>query len=225
MEWRMPWGPLDLTMAPDAVDELMRVHEVGVIIAPKPQVLTTGSPSPAWKIETDADKTGTAGVVAEDAEGRTGVTAALHTVSRASEVTVDGRQGTVVTKHEVTDSAFIHVPDLSPPKRGIGLTGPLTRLAPAEGEEVGFVGAASGRKRTTLVGWNATILTPESSLRNNKCLTVPDTEEGDSGAALVDSRDHILGFASHRSVPGAISEFSAWVWAHHVLRNHGLTIV
>ena len=225
MQWRMPWGPLDMTMAPDAVDELMRVHEVGVVITPKPQILNTGCPSPAWTIETNADKPGTVGAIVTDRNGRIGVTAALHTVSRASEVRVDGRQGAVVTRDEATDSAFVHVPKLVPPKKRVGLNGPLTRVAPAEGEEVGFDGSASGGKRTTLVGWQPTILTPESSLRNNRCLTTPDTEAGDSGAGLVDSRNQILGFASHRSAPGAVSEFSAWVWAHHVLRNHGLTLV
>jgi hypothetical protein len=225
MQWRMPWGPLDLTMAPDGVDELMRVHEVGVVIAPKPQVLNTGCPSPAWTIDTDEDRPGTAGAIVTDGDGRIGVTAALHTVSRASEVRVDGREGAVVTKDEATDSAFVHVPKLAPPRRRLGLGGALTRVAPAEGEEVRFDGAASGAKATTLVGWQPTILTPESSLRNNKCLTTPDTEAGDSGAGLIDSRDHILAFASHRSVPGAVSEFSAWVWAHHTFRNHGLTLV
>lgn len=224
MQWRMPWGPLDLTMAPDAVDELMRVHEVGVVIAPKPQIVTTGAPSPAWSVETDMDKVGTAGAIVEDEEGRVGVTTAMHTVSRAGEVKVGGREGIVVSKHEVTDSAFIHVPHLPRAKEQMGLGGALTRMAPAEGEEVGFDGAASGKRPTTLIGWNPTILTPESSLKNNRCLTVPDTEGGDSGAALVDSRDQLLGFASHRSAPGAISEFSAWVWAHHVLRIHGLTL-
>jgi hypothetical protein len=98
-------------------------------------------------------------------------------------------------------------------------------MAPAVGETVVFEGTGSGIKRPTLVGWQPTVLTPESSLLNNKCLTTPETEAGDSGAGLIDSRDHILAFASHRSVPGAVSEFSAWVWAHHVFRNHGLTLV
>ncbi|HEY8201330.1 MAG TPA: hypothetical protein VII47_08250 [Actinomycetota bacterium] len=225
IQWQMPWGPLDLSWGPDAVDELVRVQEVGVVICPKPQILSTGCPAPAWTITTDEDRTGTAGAIVTDGEGRIGVTAALHTVSRASEIRVDGRQGTVVTKDEVTDSAFVHVPRLAPPSGRAGLNGPLTRLAPAEGEEVRFDGAASGAKRPTLVGWQPTILTPEASLSNNRCITTPDTEAGDSGAALVDSRDHILGFATHRSVPGAVAEFSGWVWAHHVFRNHGLTLV
>jgi hypothetical protein len=148
----------------------------------------------------------------------------MHTVSRASEIRVDGRQGTVVTKDEVTDSAFVHIPNLTPPRRRAGFAGPLTHLAPAEGEEVFFDGIGSGQRRPVLVGWQPTILTPDSSLTNNRVLTTPETEEGDSGAGLIDSRDHILGFASHRSVPGAVSEFSAWVWAHHVFRNHSLTL-
>jgi hypothetical protein len=225
LQWQTPWGPLQLTWALDAVDELVRVAEVGVVVAPKPQVLSTGCPSPAWAVTTDTDRTGTAGAVVSDGEGRTGVTAALHTVSRASEIRVHGQEGTVVAKDEVTDSAFVHVPRLRPPTGRAGLNGPLMRLAPAEGEEVHFEGAGSGAKHPTLVGWQPTILTPESSLRNNRCITTPDTEAGDSGAALVDSRGHILGFASHRSAPGAVAEFSGWVWAHHVFRNHGLTLV
>jgi hypothetical protein len=224
LQWQTPWGPLDLSWGPDAVDELVRVAEVGVVIAPKPQVVNTGSPKPAWKVETDADREGTVGAVVTDADGRPGVTVAMHTISRASDVRINGRQGKVVTKHEATDSAFVHVPNLSPPRGRGGLAGALTHMAPAEGETVSFDGIGSGAKRPTLVGWQPTILTPESSLLNNKCLTTPDTEAGDSGAALVDSHDHILGFASHRSVPGAVAEFSAWVWAHHVFRSHNLTL-
>ena len=224
MQWDTPWGPLDLTMAPDAVDELMRVHEVGVVVAPKPTVVNTGCPRPAWKVETDMDKVGTAGAVVTDGDGRPGVTVAMHTVSRASEVRVDGRQGKVVTKDEVTDSAFVHIPNLTPPRQRVGLAGPLTHMAPAEAEEVSFDGIGSGATRPTLVGWQPTILTPDSSLANNRILTTPETEAGDSGAGLVDSRDHILGFASHRSAPGSVSEFSAWVWAHHVFRNLNLTL-
>lgn len=224
-QWETPWGPLDLGWAPDGVDELSRVHEVGVILAPKPTMQYTGAPSPAWEITSDLDKVGTAGAVATDAEGRIGVTAALHTVARASEIRVDGRQGTVTGKDEVTESAFVDIPNLKPPSGRMGLSGPLTRVAPAERIEVGFHGVASGKRDTTLVAWHPTILTPESSLRNNKCLTTPDTEAGDSGAALIDSDDHILGFASYRTVPGAVTEFSAWVWGHHVFRNLGLGIV
>jgi hypothetical protein len=224
-QWETPWGLLDLGWAPDAVDELSRVHEVGVIVAPKPTLQYTGCPSPAWKIVTDLDTVGTAGAIATDADGRIGVTAALHTLSRATEVRVDGRQGTITAKDEVTESGFVQIPNLKPPSERVGLAGLLTRVAPAQGIEVGFDGVTSGKRPTTLVGWHPSILTPESSLRNNKCLTTPDTEVGDSGAGLIDSEDHVLGFASYRTVPGAVTEFSAWVWGHHVFRNLGLSIV
>jgi hypothetical protein len=221
----LPWGHFDITMAPEAVDELMRVHEVGVIIAPKPTLVMTGAPSPAWEIaDTLEDETGTAGAIVINADGKVGVTGPRHTFARSTEVTVNGMPGTVAARDEITDSCFIEVPDLEPPRGRKGLAGPLTYVPPGEGTEVSFEGAGSGAKPTKLVGWSPTILTPEWTMGHNRVLTTPDTTGGDSGAALIDSWDHILGFSTYRSAEGAVSEYSAWVWAHHVFRTLGLKL-
>ena len=62
---------------------------------------------------------------------------------------------------------------------------------------------------------------PNSQL---KVLTRADTNPGDSGAALLDSQDQVLGFAFYRTGLGAPIEFSAWIWAETVFNAHGLNV-
>jgi hypothetical protein len=47
---------------------------------------------------------------------------------------------------------------------------------------------------------------------------------GDSGAALIDSDDYILGFAYSRSAVSAPAAYSSWIWADAVFHQLGLTI-
>jgi len=52
--------------------------------------------------------------------------------------------------------------------------------------------------------------------------TEADTAKGDSGAALIDEDDHIVGFAYGRSPIDSPAQYSSWVWAEQVYMAHDL---
>jgi hypothetical protein len=79
-----------------------------------------------------------------------------------------------------------------------------------------FEGITSGVTGAHVIAWEIGILGRDRR-RGSRVYTTPETVPGDSGAALVDSADHIVGFATGRSIFGAPIEYSAWVWADHVL--------
>jgi hypothetical protein len=97
-------------------------------------------------------------------------------------------------------------------------------VSPRANERASFEGKASGPRVATIVGWDLSIF---SNVRSNqrKVLTNPSTEPGDSGAALVDTVDNIIGFSFFRTGIGEQIEFSAWIWADSVYQAHGLTDV
>lgn len=103
---------------------------------------------------------------------------------------------------------------------GAGRAG-LLLFPPAEHRPATFDGAASGHKRTMIRAYDRSVLDPNLYL-SSKVYTDPDTIAGDSGAALIDSDDRIVGFAVSRTPLGAPLEFSTWAWAEQVLTAHGL---
>jgi len=56
----------------------------------------------------------------------------------------------------------------------------------------------------------------------SKVYTSADTAPGDSGAALINADDHIVGFAYRRSRYDAATQYSSWVWAEQVYMAHRL---
>jgi hypothetical protein len=52
--------------------------------------------------------------------------------------------------------------------------------------------------------------------------TEADTARGDSGAALIDENDFILGFAWRLSRYNSPVQYSSWVWAEQVYMAHDL---
>jgi hypothetical protein len=135
---------------------------------------------------------------------------------------VSGSRATVVDSDAVTDSCLLALArqTASAAWSGAGLAGPL-KIAPAEHRPATFDGAASGHKQTMIRGYDLSVLDPSPYL-SSKVYTDPDTIPGDSGAALIDSDDHIVGFACSRSAFGSPFEFSTWSWADQVLAWHGL---
>jgi hypothetical protein len=51
-----------------------------------------------------------------------------------------------------------------------------------------------------------------------KVQTDPDTDEGDSGSALIDEHDRVIGFAFERTDYDDYPQFTDWIWAANALR-------
>lgn len=197
-----------------------------VILAPSPRVERLYVPIiPLDVFDASIGQHSTAGIVAEDLtkQGRMGVTAALHGISASSTaVTVNGTTGTVIRTHQITDSAFIEVPN--PSCAALNATGVMSGLAPRGSQNANFVGAVSKKRTTTIVGWDPQVPTP-SSHRQACIYTGRDAQPGDSGCALVTDDHWIVGFAFERTLPGQSPVQCSWVWAESVMNGLQVKLV
>jgi hypothetical protein len=224
---------VDARAAVLAVTELAREGDFHLVIAPPPAEAPTGgpgaapfcAPSPALAVTIDGEPrpVATAGVIGTDDAGRLLVTTARHVVDAAvaasAKIMVGGAPATIVgPSHELTDSCVLAVACQGVP--GAGTAGPLHR-PPVLYMPATFAGAASGAKQTRIISFDISVVSP-TPFSGGRVYTDPDTIPGDSGAALVDSDDHIVGFAVGRTAFGAPLEFSTWSWAEQVLAAHGL---
>jgi hypothetical protein len=222
-----------------ALAELALFGTFQMIVAAEPELIPTGfsaeeerilsslaAPAPALAVAVSGDMrpVATAGVIAEAASmrGTTLAITARHAVgiatSRGENILVGGSAAQVAGSHELTDSCLLVVTCQT--ERDAGRARVL-RFAPAEHRPATFNGAASGRKQTRIRGYDLSVLESQLHL-SSKVYTDPDTNPGDSGAALIDSEDQIVGFAVGRTALGAQFEFSTWSWAEQVLSAYGL---
>jgi hypothetical protein len=207
-----------------------RAQRFGILVAAAPRIMFTRSPSPAWRVDPNAvagatAEPSTAGVVAKNNKNQIGVTAAFHALGSARSTTVAGHKGIVVSDDIVSDSCFIALQDcpIPPAPPACGLAGPLRGLTPRVLDPVHFDGIGSkGAVNTVVTSWSPDLpfVVPYSQL---KVLTKPVTISGDSGAALIDRNDQVLGFAFFRTGFGEPLEFATWIWAESVFNVHGLT--
>jgi hypothetical protein len=159
----------------------------------------------------------TAGAWVQDGAHRVGVTAAYHAVRKGAVITVGNAPATHIAGDALTDSCFLEVPHA----RANSATshGPL-KVAPRSNEIVNFSGWVSGGQ-TRVVAFNYELPYIDPNLQQT-IRTEQVTSQGDSGAALVDSNDYILGFAHSRSAPNAPFAYSSWIWADAVYQKLGL---
>ncbi|RJQ24649.1 hypothetical protein C4565_09380 [Candidatus Parcubacteria bacterium] len=186
----------------------------------------------------------TVGVVAEDESGRTGVTTALHALKPrrsyqyssngfglieestqshfdSETVLVNGKEGRLAAINDVQDSCFILV-ELNQHIETHKVKGVLADHGPGMGEVATFEGVASGKVQTRIVGCDLGIpywIDPNKQLA---VYTDAVTKRGDSGAALLNSINLVVGFA-HQRIGGQL-EYSDWIWANSVFKAHGLRI-
>lgn len=227
---------VDVRSAIIAVREVAVRGDFQMVIAPEPAEAPTQAPAPAQPkgssfaapvpalAVTRSDVPGpvaTAGVIGQTGTGEALVFTAWHAVSSAGDavkIFVGGAPARVIGGHDLTDSCVLSVSHRAGP--GAGRAG-LLLFPPAEHRPATFDGAASGHKRTMIRAYDRSVLDPNLYL-SSKVYTDPDTIAGDSGAALIDSDDRIVGFAVSRTPLGAPLEFSTWAWAEQVLTAHGL---
>jgi hypothetical protein len=220
-----------------AVAELAADGDFHVVVAAPPEETRTAAalspehrarsfvvPTPAVPVTIDDDPrpVATAGVIAA-VDGGTLVTTARHVIeiaaARSAKIKVGGLPASVVGEpDQLTDSCVLAVG--CPARPGAGAAGPL-RTPPVLWMPAGFAGAASGRKQTRIISFDMSVVSP-TPYSGGRVYTDPDTIPGDSGAALIDPDDHIVGFAVGRTAIGARVEFSTWSWADQVLSAHEL---
>ena len=203
----------------DAVAEVSLSTDFTLLLVQTPPVdWLTAVPAPHAPVSDRMNNLcGTIGVIKSMADGSVYATTALHGVGTATQVYVNGVAGAVQGRDPVTDSCLLRF-ETNPfgtvrqPFHGASRIRP-----PRQHINVEFEGADSKAvKPTKLRGFDDSILDPQSFLAT-KVYTDPDTNPGDSGAALIDpSTNEALGFAVFRSSAASPVLYSVWIWAEQV---------
>jgi hypothetical protein len=196
-----------------AIDALWSVQP-SIVVARNPAMERLSYPIPALSVQGPGE-TSSAGAFAKDKNGKPGVTVAYHATGGVGTVIhVAGQSATISAASQTMDSAFALLADISafPAKP---TKGAMAKRAPAPGEVMQFCGAVSGDVQTYVQG--ADLGLPGVDTGRMRCVqTGRDTNVGDSGAALVNDANEIVGFAYQRSKFTDRPAFSDWVWARAV---------
>lgn len=190
-----------------------------------PIVLTSGPPDSLMRVNGKSGS-GLVGVVAKNGKGVLGVTASHHVMDPTMttslvgrEVEIDGAPRVIVSDDITTDSIFIEHSSASVPRRND--MRPMTGLVPRVNETVTFNGT-QGKVQTVVLAH--TFELPWWHKGNqSRVFTKPDTLPGDSGAALLDEQDRIIGFAHGLSSHNVTVPHSDWIWGQAVYVMHDLS--
>ena len=212
-----------------SAQELAASSTFGVAIVNAPREVPTCALSPAVSLQSASnDPVATLGSfltnVEEAAVDTCLATTANHALDRRSRtLTIDGAALEVVRRHNRSDSCLVRVHrSLLDGRQQSGLAGPL-HSTPSLYSYATFDGAASGVTRTRITSFDTAIVDPQPD-EMCRVYTAADTARGDSGAALIDENDFIVGFAWRRSRYDARVQFSSWVWAEQVYLAHRLPL-
>jgi hypothetical protein len=195
-----------------------------VVVAPKPKMIPLCVPTPPFDIEAGA-KRSTSGVLVQDSNGHRGITACFHGAGPiGTEVLVGSLRCKVTAADQVQDACFIPLGDGVNFPEMLGSKGVLTRRPPWQTERARFYGGSSGDKWCRITGIDVGL--PGVRPGRQLCVqTTPDTDEGDSGAALINENDEVMGFAFQRTAWGEPLQFTDWIWAASALQALNLRLI
>jgi len=219
------------TFEPEIIQYSINNSEWPMIICKPPKrVYTSLHPNKPHKValgNTDNFKS-LAGVYTRNEQGVFGATICLHSFPDSNveigktKVSINGLTGTVISAHNISDSCFVQLDATEVQITGILKdNGPLIGSTPRDCEVCYFTNKEEEKVKTNVIGWSVDLLNVEP-YNQLKVLTNPCTNPGDSGSALIDSDDHVLGFSFYRTEINAPKEFSAWIWAASVFQVHNL---
>ena len=215
-------GELAAQSDEDALDALW-IARPRVVVAPAPTLIDTCVMRPAGKVVCGKDSS-TAGAYVRNAGGDAGVTVCYHgTGPKGTALTIDGVARAVSLASEALDTCFVPIPEAEIPKAqlGLGRKGLLRKRAPGGQERHTFWAASGEAKEARIVG--ADFGVPIATPRRQLCVyTNAVTNYGDSGGALINDDDELVGFCFQRTPGGSPMDFSTWVWADSALLELGL---
>jgi hypothetical protein len=191
-----------------------------VVITRLPRMERLCAPWPHLPVECGGQRS-TAGVFAHDADGVLGVTCCFHGTGPVGTVVTIGLRDYVVTRaSEVQDTVFVAMPGFNLPDLA-GLAGARV-AAPGQGDRARFDGATNRQRDTVVQSHDAGLLRRRPGVQL-KVQTRPDTDRGDSGSALIDADDRVVGFAFEKTAFDDWPQFTDWIWAANALDALGLT--
>jgi hypothetical protein len=211
-----------------SAEELAASSGFGVAIVNTPREIPTCALSPAVPLQSaDNSPAATLGSILTDVDVEAVDTCLATTANHALDqrqnaLTINGVLLDVVRRHNASDSCLLRVNrSILDGRRQNGLKGPLTGITPNLYRPAHFDGAASGIKRTKITSFDTAIVDPQAD-EMCRVYTEADTARGDSGAALIDEDDYIVGFAWRLSRYDSPVQYSSWVWAEQVYMAHDL---
>ncbi|HEX8254626.1 MAG TPA: hypothetical protein VF846_15895 [Thermoanaerobaculia bacterium] len=209
----------------EAAIDYLWIAQPEVVLTRRPRMVPLCSPSPFVEV-TCGSATSSVGVFCRDADGALGVSACFHgTGPVGTPVTVAGMPTNVKRADGLQDIVFLPLDNSFAIPRLCGKAGVRNTTAPSEAEKVSFEGAGTGaRVHTRVAGHDAGILRKRRTVQL-RVQTPPDTNNGDSGSALIDDCDRVVAFAFERTGIGEYPEFTDWIWADNALAALGLTPV
>jgi hypothetical protein len=212
----------------ESARELAASSQFGVAVVTAPEEIPTCAVWPAVGVHAvnEDEPVATLGAYFGDEDAMATDTCIATTVDHAlangwQGLTVDGAPLDIIGRHYESDSCVLRVKTtLLDGRQRSGLRGPLltvpTQLRPAS-----FYGAKSGLTEVHFLNWDPSIVDPSAD-EVVRVYTEADTRVGDSGAALIDENDFIVGFARGRTGSKAIIHYSYWTYALTVYLAHGL---
>ncbi len=207
---------------PSRIVTALDIAQPEVILTSRPRMERLSVPSRMLSVQTATERS-TAGILCTDSSGELGVTACYHgTGPVGTAVTIDGSPATVKLASDIQDLVFVPLPQGLKVTKNSALKGIRADRAPSSYLPASFDGATSGSRTTSISSHDAGLLRLRKSLQL-KVQTPPDTDRGDSGAALVDIDGYILGFAFEKSAYGETPQMTDWIWAANALNTLDLT--
>jgi len=201
-----------------ALAETLLVSRPEIVLTRRPQMLPLCVPQPPFRIDCNGVMS-TAGVLCRDADGDLGVTGAHHGVGPVgTEVMVQNTRSRVKRANIVQDIVFIPFRPEPGTWRKTVLGGVERDREPSPADQVRFDGLVNQRA-TRISGSDEGLLRQRATIQL-KVQTPPDTDHGDSGCALVDTKtDRVLGFAFERTSYEDWPQLTDWIWAANALRS------
>lgn len=210
------WTTLPAQGSGDAIEALW-VARPDVVISPQPQMISTTVRRPAGTVTCNG-KPSAVGAYARDSAGHPGVTVCYHgTGDVGTGLSIDGVPRKVSIASEALDTCFVPIGESElpqPPPPLLASKGLLTKRAPGAQEHHTFWSGAENQIMEARIMANDFGL-PQPTRQRQLCIyTDAVTNYGDSGGALLNDDDQLVGFAFQRTPFNRQLQFSTWIWAY-----------
>lgn len=208
----------------EAITEVATTDWLGVVLAPAQEMIPTCVPVPGARVVnlTDVERPASVGLFIRK-EGAPYATTVLHVfpIGGRGEATIGTAHGTVCREDTTTDSCLIALDRDLDLENLPDYAGVLRHVLPPFGDQAWFSRPDEGRVDTVVLGADMSILEPQQDFAS-KIYTHAVTIPGDSGVALVNTKNEVVCFAVRRTSIRASVASSQWIYAEQALTALGV---
>lgn len=198
-----------------AIVSVARRLTLGMIVARQPRWRPL-----AARVGDNGMLLGSIGVVGTDTFGNKVATTASHVVAGHSNVDVDGVKCAVVANDPHVDMAVLNIQQTT---LAVRVPAGVRTDAPGVRNPVTFDGAMTPMRTTRISGIDPSVVAP-TRLFASRVYTDPDAVDGDSGCALLDGQNKLIGFCSELTPIPSDFEAVTWIWADQALTRSRVVV-